>query len=136
MMPISSTRSTGTSTRPSTRGRSKAIARIRPIAFWLTAAAACSALAACAVLLTRVRQDGRRAAVAELRLRRTRIRLRTAEAELMEADEYLAAMGDLLECYQEEFGPLPVNPFAAAGGGGVTREEWPEELEEVGPREG
>ncbi|MET0625735.1 MAG: hypothetical protein ABW250_22560 [Pyrinomonadaceae bacterium] len=109
--------------------------RIRPFAFWLTAAAASAALVGCAVLLARVRRDTRRAAVAELRLRRTRIRLRTAEAELFEADEYLAATGELLECYMEEFGPLPVNPFARPAEGSVAGEEWQEVLEEVGLRE-
>lgn len=123
-----------TTTRPSTRRTSKAV-RIRPFVFCRTAAAACSAAAACVVLWARARRDGRRAAVAELRLRRTRKRLRTAEAELLEADEYLAATGDLLDCYMEEFGPLPVNPFASAAEGSAAAEEWQEVLEEVGLRE-
>jgi hypothetical protein len=109
--------------------------RIRPFAFWLTAAAAGAAVVGCLALWARAKRDGRRAALAELRLRRTRVRLRTAEAELMEADEYLAATGELLECYQEEFGPLPVNPFARTAEGSAAAEEWPEELEEVGLRE-
>ena len=108
--------------------------RARPFSFWLTAAAAVAAGAACLALWARAKRDGRRAALAELRLRRTRIRLRTAEAELMEADEYLAATGELLDCYMEEFGPLPVNPFAAAEGSAAA-EEWQEVLEEVGLRE-
>jgi hypothetical protein len=109
--------------------------RIRPIAFWLTAAAAGAAVVGCLALWARAKRDARRAAVAELRLRRTRIRLRTAEAELMEADEYLAATGELLDCYMEEFGPLPDNPFAAATAGDAAAEEWQEVLEEVGLRE-
>jgi hypothetical protein len=109
--------------------------RARPFTFWLTAAAAAAAAAACLALWTRAKRDGRRAAFAELRLRQTRIRLRTAEAELMEADEYLAATGELLECYQEEFGPLPVNPFARVAAGDAEVEEWQEVLEEVGLRE-
>ena len=109
--------------------------RARPVAFWLTAAACGAAAFGCLALWSRAERDGRRAAIAELRLRRTRVRLRTAEAELMEADEYLAATGDLLDCYMEEFGPLPVNPFAVAGAGDVAAEEWPEELEEAGLRE-
>lgn len=104
--------------------------RARRLTCWLTAAAALSAGAACIVLWVSGRKAARRAAVAELRLRRTRVRLRTAEAELQEADEYLAATGELLECYQEEFGPLPVNPFARAAAGDGAREEWPEELRE------
>ena len=108
--------------------------RARRFTIWLTAAA-CSALAACAVLWARAKRDGRRAAVAELRLRRTRVRLRTAEAELFEADEYLAATGELLECYMEEFGALPVNPFANAAAGDAPLEDWPEELSGVGLRE-
>ncbi|HYY96072.1 MAG TPA: hypothetical protein VE713_16315 [Pyrinomonadaceae bacterium] len=99
--------------------------RARSFAFWLTAAAAG---AACLALWSPRRRAERRAARAELRLRVTRKRLRTARAELREADEYLAAQGELLDCYMEEFGPLPVNPFAAV-------EEWPEELAEVGLRE-
>lgn len=105
--------------------RSKA-ARARPFIFWLTAAAAgAAALALCSSW----RRAARRAALAELRLGLTRKRLRTAEAELREADEYLAATGDLLDCYMEEFGPLRVNPFAVAGD---VVEEWQEELKEVG----
>ena len=110
----------------STRETSKPV-RARRITFWLTAAA-CGA--ACLALLSQWRGDARRAALAELRLRLTRKRLRTARAELQEADEYLAATGELLDCYMEEFGPLPVNPFAAAAGD-VANEEWQEELEEV-----
>ena len=104
--------------------------RARPFTFWLTAAAG-AGLVGCLALWARAKRDGRRAAFAELRLRRTRVRLRTAEAELFEADEYLAATGELLDCYMEEFGPLPVNPFAAAEGS-VAAEEWQEVLEEVG----
>jgi hypothetical protein len=107
--------------------------RTRPIAPWFAAAAAGAALAACAVLWARAKRDGRRAALAELRLLCTRRRLRTARAELLEADEYLAATGELLECYQEAYGPLPVNPFAPAED--VAAEDWPAELEEVGLRE-
>ncbi len=105
--------------------------RTRPFLFWLTAAAAG---AACLALCASWRKSARRAAFAELRLRRTRVRLRTAEAELHEADEYLAATGELLDCYMEEFGPLRLNPFAAASEGEVV-EEWQEVLEEVVPRE-
>ncbi len=115
--------------KPSTRKRSKAV-RTRPFLFWLTAAAAGAAyLALCASW----RRSARRAAFAELRLRRTRVRLRAAEAELREADEYLAATGELLDCYMEEFGPLRLNPFAADAAAVV--EEWQEVLEEVVPRE-
>lgn len=117
--------------KPSTRKRGKAV-RTRPFLFWLTAAAAAGA--ACLALCASWRKSARRAAFAELRLRRTRVRLRTAEAELQEADEYLAATGELLDCYMEEFGPLPVNPFTTAGGP-AAGEEWPEELAEVGLRE-
>ena len=109
--------------------------RARPFILWLTAAAASAAAVGCAVLWARAKRDARRAAFAELRLRRTRVRLRTAEAELFEADEYLAATGDLLDCYMEEFGPLPVNPFAPGVAGDVAAEEWQEVLEEVGLRE-
>ena len=105
--------------------------RIRPITFWLTAAAAGVAAVGCLALWSRA---SRRAAFAELRLGVTRRRLRTARAELQEADEYLAATGELLECYMEEFGPLRVNPFAAAAAGDVV-DEWQEVLEEVGLRE-
>ena len=35
----------------------------------------------------------------------------------------------------EEFGALPVNPFARGAAGDVAAEEWPEEIEEVGLRE-
>ncbi len=105
---------------------------------WLTAVAAAACLS-CLALWPAAGRAHRRAAVAELRLRRARVRLRTAEAELREADEYLAATGELLELYEETFGPLPVNPFAReAAGGDVTgaTEEWPEELsEEVTLRE-
>jgi hypothetical protein len=93
------------------------------------------AAVSCLALWTRARRDARRAAFAELRLKRTRFRLRAAEAELFEADEYLAATGELLDCYMEEFGPLPVNPFAPGVAGDVTSEEWQEVLEEVGLRE-
>lgn len=106
----------------------------RRIAFWLTAATASAALAGCAVLWVRARRDGRRAALAELRLLCARKRLRTARAELQEADEYLAATGELLDCYMEEFGPLPANPFATGIAGDVG-EEWQEVLEEVVSRE-
>src|SRR5215213_5195549 len=120
-------------TRPSsTREVSNVAVCARRITFWLTAAVALSAGAACIVLWASGRKAARRAAVAELRLRRTRVRLRTAEAELFEADEYLAATGELLECYQEAFGPLPVNPFARPAEGSAAREEWPEELREEG----
>lgn len=108
--------------------------RARSFTFWLTAAAAGAAVVGCLALWARARRDGRRATFAELRLRRTRIRLRTAEAELIEADEYLAAQGELLDCYMEEFGPLPVNPFAAEAAGDAA-EEWQEVLGEVGLRE-
>jgi len=118
----------------STKEASKAV-RIRPIAFWLTAAACGVAAVGCLALWTRAKRDARRAAVAELRLLRTRVRLRTAKAELFEADEYLAATGELLECYQEEFGPLAVNPFAPPAAGDVAGDEWQEVLEEVGLRE-
>jgi len=109
--------------------------RTRPITFWLTAVAASAAAVGCLALWARAKRDARRAAFADLRLRRTRVRLRTAEAELTEADEYLAATGELLDCYMEEFGPLPINPFAAANAGDVAAEEWQEVLEEVGLRE-
>jgi hypothetical protein len=107
------------------------------LTFWLTAALTYAACLSClAMWASRLRQR-RRAAVAELRLRRTRIRLRTAEAELQEADEYLAAQGELLEFYEETFGPLPVNPFArgAEGEQAVAGEEWPQELTEADLRE-
>jgi hypothetical protein len=109
--------------------------RARRFTFLLTAATASAALVGCAVLWARAMRDGRRAALAELRLLCTRKRLRTARAELQEADEYLAAQGELLDCYMEEFGPLPVNPFAGAVAGEVAAEEWQEVLEEVGLRE-
>jgi len=109
--------------------------RARPPAFWLTAAACGAAAVGCLVLWARAKRDARRAAFAELRLRRTRVRLRTARADLMEADEYLAATGDLLECYQEAYGPLPFNPFSPAPAGDVPDECWQEVLEEVGLRE-
>ena len=109
--------------------------RARPFTFWLTAAAAGAAVLGCLALWARAKRDARRAAFAELRLRRTRVRLRTAEAELQEADEYLAATGELLDCYMEEFGPLPINPFAQGAAGDVAAEEWQEVLEEVGLRE-
>lgn len=109
--------------------------RARSFTFWLAAAAGGAAAVGCLALWASRRTLRRRAAVAELRLRRTRTRLRTAEAELFEADEYLAATGELLECYQEEFGPLPVNPFARTAAEDVAAEEWPEALEEVGLRE-
>jgi hypothetical protein len=102
---------------------------------WLLAALACVGWGLWLGLLPRGARDRFRAARAELRLLRTRKRLRTAEAELREADEYLAATGELLECYQEEFGPLPDNPFAAAAAADVPVEEWPEELSEAGLRE-
>ena len=106
-------------------------ARARRLAFWLTAAATGAALVGCLALWARAKRDARRAALAELRLGLTRKRLRTARAELMEADEYLAATGELLDCYMEEFGPLPVNPFPS----GDATEEWQDVLEEVGLRE-
>jgi hypothetical protein len=114
---------------PSTKEKSKAV-RARPFIFWLTAAAAG---AAALTLLASWRGDRRRAALAEFRLGLTRKRLRTARAELREADEYLAATGELLDCYMEEFGPLPVNPFAPAEA--FAGEEWPEELMETTRRE-
>jgi hypothetical protein len=117
----------------STRVRNKAV-RARPFIFWLTVAAAGAAVVGCLALWARVKRDGRRAAIAELRLQRTRVRLRTAEAELLEADEYLAATGELLECYEEAYGPLPFNPFATAEGS-AAGEGWQEVLEEVGLRE-
>ena len=89
-----------------------------PAAFWRAAMVAYLAGLCCLALWWSGREARRRAAVAELRLRRTRKRLRTAVAELQEADEYLAATGELLECYEEAFGPLPVNPFAEASAGG------------------
>jgi len=123
-MKISSTRTKATPTKV----RSNPAVHIRPIAFWLTAAAAGAGLVGCLALWAKARRDARRAALAELRLRLTRKRLRTARAELLEADEYLAATGELLDCYMEEFGPLPVNPFPS----GDAAEEWQEVLEEVG----
>lgn len=115
-------------TRPSsTREVSNVAMRARPFIFRLTVAAAG---AACLALWSSWRGAARRSALAELRLKLTRKRLRTAEAELQEADEYLAATGELLECYEEEFGPLPVNPFARPAAGDGAREEWPEELRE------
>ena len=110
-----------------TKEKGKAV-RTRPFLFWLTAAAAGAAALA---LLASWRKSAGRAALAELRLGLTRKRLRTARAELREADEYLAATGELLDCYMEEFGALPVNPFATAAGD-VGDEKWQEELEEVG----
>jgi len=115
---------------PPSRGASKAV-RARRLAFRLTAAAASAGLAGCLALWARAKRDGRRAALAELRLLCTRRRLRTARAELQEADEYLAATGELLECYEEAYGPLPFNPFAT-GVAGDMGEEWQEVLEEVG----
>ncbi len=98
---------------------------------WLTATLASAACLSCLALWSHGKRARRRAAVAELRLRRTRVRLRAAEAELREADEYLSATGELLEHYEETFGPLPLNPFArdaaqcpAAG----AVDAWPEEL--------
>jgi hypothetical protein len=117
----------------STRRMSRVV-RVRPFTLWLTAAATSVAVVGCLALWGRARRDGRRVAIAELRLLRTRKRLRTAEAELQEADEYLAATGELLECYEEEFGALPVNPFAKVAAG-VVDEEWQEELEEVNTSE-
>jgi hypothetical protein len=110
---------------------SNVAARARRITFWL-AAAACGA--ACLALWASWREAARRAALAELRLRCTRKRLRTARAELMEADEYLAATGELLDCYQEAYGALPFNPFAQDASADVG-EGWQEVLEEVGLRE-
>lgn len=114
---------------PPTRGRSKAV-RARRITLWLAVAASG---AACLALCASWRKSARRAALAELRLLCTRKRLRTARAELLEADEYLAATGELLDCYMEEFGALPVSPLAAAAGD--VLEEWPEELIETTRRE-
>jgi hypothetical protein len=119
----------------STKGMSKAAVLDDSSTLWLLAALACVGWGLWLGLLPRGARDRFRAARAELRLLRTRKRLRTAEAELMEADEYLAATGELLECYQEEFGALPVNPFAAADAGALPLEEWPEQLSEVGLRE-
>jgi hypothetical protein len=98
--------------------------------FWLTTALASAACLSCLALWSHGRRARGRAAVAELRLRRARVRLRTAEAELQEADEYLAATGELLEHYEERYGPLPVNPFANGAGGEAAGavDEWPEEL--------
>lgn len=116
---------------PPTKEKGKAV-RARSLVFWLTAAAAgAAALALCSSW----RKSARRAALAELRLKVTRKRLRTARAELQEADEYLAATGELLDCYMEEFGPLPVNPFAPDASDSVAGEAWQEVLEEVGLRE-
>ena len=109
--------------------------RARPFSFRLTAAAAAAATLGCLALWARARRYGRRAALAELRLLCTRRRLRTARAELQEADEYLAATGELLDCYMEEFGPLPFDPFAAGIAGDAAADEWQEVLEEVGLRE-
>jgi hypothetical protein len=116
----------------STRKVSNDVVPADSSALWLLAALACVGWGFYLGLLPRGARDRFRAARAELRLLRTRKRLRTAEAELQEADEYLAATGELLECYQEEFGALPVNPFAA---GDTAVEEWPEQLSEVGLRE-
>lgn len=116
-------------TRSSTRRASNAAVRSDSSAFWLVAALACLGWGLYLGLLPRGSRDRFRAARAELRLRLTRKRLRTARAELQEADEYLAATGELLECYMEEFGALPVNPFAKAAD--VAVDEWQEELEEV-----
>lgn len=86
-----------------------------PIAFRLLAAACAACLAAVALW-------------ASAELRRARVRLRTAEAELQEADECLAVTGELLEHYEEAFGPLPFNPFEPDAAGddqaGAT-DEWP-----------
>lgn len=117
----------------STRRTSKSVRR--SCIFWLTAAAAGAGLVGCLALRARARRDARRAALAELRLTVTRKRLRTLRAELQEADEYLAATGELLDCYMEEFGPLPVDPFAPAVAGDVAADEWQEVLEEAGLRE-
>lgn len=106
--------------------------------FWLTTTLASAAGLSCLALWSCGRAR-RRAALAELRLRRTRVRLRTAEAELRECDEYLAATGQLLEFYEETFGPLPVNPFARdAAGAPAARagEGWPEELSGADLEEG
>jgi hypothetical protein len=110
----------------STKGKGKAVRARRP-AFWLAVAAVGAASLGCLALWARVKRDGRRAAFAELRLLRTRRRLRAARAELQEADEYLAAQGELLDCYEDQFGPLPFNPLAAAADE-LPGEEWPEEL--------
>lgn len=121
-------------TRSSTRRMSNDVVRADTSTIWLLAALACVGWGLYLGLLPRGARDRFRAARAELRLLRTRKRLRTAEAELQEADEFLAVTGELLECYEEEFGPLPVNPFAAAAAG-VDDEEWQEELEEVNTSE-
>ena len=106
-----------------------------PAAFWRAAWLAYVAGLCCLALWWAGRDARRRAAIAELRLRRTRERLRTAVAELQEADEYLAATGELLECYEDAYGPLPFNPFAPAPSGEEAGDEWPEELGEVVHRE-
>lgn len=116
-----------TMTSSSTRKASNAAVPKDSSAFWLLAALACLGWGLYLGLLPRGARDRFRAARAELRLRLTRKRLRMARAELREADEHLAATGELLDCYMEEFGPLPINPFAAAAD--VVDEEWPEELE-------
>ncbi len=113
----------------STRKASSDDVRSDSPTLWLVAALACLGWGLYLGLLPRGSRDRFRAARAELRLLRARKRLRTAEAELREADEYLAATGELLECYQEAFGALPINPFAAAAD--VVDEDWQEELEEV-----
>jgi hypothetical protein len=113
----------------SKKGTSSKVVRPDTPTLWLLAALACVGWGLYLKLLPRGSRDRFRAARAELRLLRARKRLRTAEAELQEADECLAATGELLECYEEAFGPLPINPFAAAAG--VVDEEWQEELEEV-----
>jgi hypothetical protein len=122
-------------TTTSKKGMSNDAVRSDTPTLWLLAALACVGWGLWLGLLPRGARDRFRAARAELRLLRTRKRLRTAEAELQEADEYLVATGELLECYQEEFGALPVNPFAAADAGDAPLEEWPEQLSEVGLRE-
>ncbi len=122
-------------TRSSTRKVSNDDVRADTSTIWLVAALACTGWGLFLGLLPRGARDRFRAARAELRLLRARKRLRTAEAELREADEYLAVTGELLECYQEEFGALPINPFARGAEGSVAVEEWPEEIEEVGLRE-
>lgn len=123
-------------TTTSKKRMSKDVVRPDSSALWLIAALACVGWGLYLGLLPRGVRDRFRAARAELRLCRARKRLRTAEAELREADEYLAATGELLECYMEEFGALPVNPFArGAAEGSVSAEEWPEQIEEAGLRE-
>ena len=118
----------------SKKGASDDAVRLDTSTLWLLAALACAGWGLYLGLLPRGSRDRFRAARAELKLLRARKRLRTAEAELREADEFLAATGELLECYMEEFGALPVNPFAKVAAGGVD-EEWQEELEEVNASE-